>query len=76
MSRHILQNDFNPGSTPRCIPLTVNNTGAWCKSSLNFIKGQIFTIKSMIFIGLFVGFDGNGWFFDKNNYLCKRESVF
>ena len=32
----------DPGSTPRRIPLTVNNAGAWCKITLNFIKRQIF----------------------------------
>ena len=31
------------GSTPRRIPLTVNNAGACHKSTLNFIKSQIFS---------------------------------
>lgn len=71
----IIPDQLNPGSTPRCIPLTVNNTGAWCKSSLNFIKRQIFIIKLLIFIDLFISFVSNRVNFDKNFYLCICESV-
>lgn len=63
----------NSGSTPQCIPLTVNNTGACDKNSLNFIKRQIFSKKNSVLYGAFWSISANREFFGQKCISLQKN---